>query len=125
MTAPQRTPPPARRPSQIEKLAFGGRKFHIGFGFAPAHASATPRVVEIWIDGPKAGSHEQQALHDAAAMVSMALQHDIPATTLASMAADDHDGNPASVLGAVLRRATIIDDNLTTGQNPLENNQCR
>ncbi len=103
---------PPRRPSVIEKLVlYPGtpeeRRIHCGLGIDPAAA----RVGDIWLDGPKASSHEQAALHDAAAVVSVALQHGIPAAVL-SAACDRPDGESRSALAAALARAAALDAEL-------------
>lgn len=107
MTAPIRAKLPARRPSLVEKILLGDRKFHVGFGLD----LAARQVRDIWIDGPKAGSQEQAALHDASAVVSVALQHGVSAMALAA-AVDAPEGAPVSILGAALRRAAEIDEDM-------------
>jgi len=110
---PERRKLPNRREHVTAKVVlFEGtseeRRFHMSFG-VDARAA---RVGDIWIDGPKAGSHEQAALHDAAAVVSVALQHGVPVAVLAA-ACDMPEGAPRSALAAALKRAEAIEEEFT------------
>lgn len=107
MTAPERKKLPDRHESIIEKIEFAGVKYHLGFSYDPAE----PRVAAVWVDGPKAGSDLQAACHDAAAVVSIALQYGIPVAELADTVDMPH-GQPVSTLGAVLQKAAEVDRDL-------------
>lgn len=110
---PERRKLPNRREHLTAKVVlFEGsseeRRFHMSFGVDRCFG----RVADIWIDGPKAGSHEQAALHDAAAVVSVALQHGIPVSVLAA-ACDMPEGAPRSALAAALKRAAATEEEFT------------
>ncbi|RIK91752.1 MAG: hypothetical protein DCC73_14920 [Proteobacteria bacterium] len=94
---------PARRRSVNVKYEHGGRRFFAGVGFDAAGV-----VKELWIDGPKAGSGEQAALHDASAVVSVALQYGAPIAALAA-AVDMQDDQPVSALGAAVMLAAALE----------------
>jgi ribonucleoside-diphosphate reductase alpha chain len=70
---------PNRRPAVTETLEVPGQCFTATIGFDPANAQ--PR--EVFLAGAKGGSALAAILADAAVVISVALQHDIPAEALA------------------------------------------
>ncbi len=76
-TARQRLP--NRRPSHSETLEVGGQKVIATVGFDPE--TGQPR--EIFMAAGKEGSLINALLADAAVVISIALQHGIPAAALA------------------------------------------
>ena len=70
---------PNRRPAITETLEVAGQYFEASIGFDPA--TAQPR--ELFLAGAKDGSALAAILDDAAVVFSVALQHGIPAETLA------------------------------------------
>ncbi len=70
---------PNRRPSHTETLEIGGQAFTATVGFDPE--TGQPR--EIFLNAGKEGSLLNALLTDAAVVVSIALQHGIPAAALA------------------------------------------
>ena len=74
-----RTRLPNRRPSHIETLEMAGQAFTACVWFDPE--TGQPR--ELFLTAGKEGSMLNALLADAAVMVSIALQHGIPAATLA------------------------------------------
>ncbi len=76
-TARQRLP--NRRPSHTETLEVGGQKVIATVGFDPK--TGQPR--EIFMAAGKEGSLINSLLADAAVVISVALQHGIPAAALA------------------------------------------
>ncbi len=78
MTA-TRTRLPNRRPSITETLAVAGQTFEASIGFSPE--DGTPR--EIFLSAGKEGSLLDSLLADVAVVISVALQHGIPAEALA------------------------------------------
>ena len=70
---------PNRRPSHTETLQVGGQVFMATVGFDPE----TGRPREIFLNADKEGSFLNALLADAAVVISIALQHGIPAAALA------------------------------------------
>lgn len=101
---PTRRRLPDRRPGVIETIAIGGRPYDADVGFDPA--TGAPR--EIFLSGAKAGTDMAAILADTSVVVSVALQHGIPASVLARSISrvpvlpDEPARMPASVIGAAL-----------------------
>ena len=103
---------PSRRPSETETLQVGGQTFEACVGFDPE----TGRPREVFLNGRKEGSDFDAMLADAAVVISVALQHGVPARELVrsigrlpaaplSPAKLDHAPDqrvPASPIGAAL-----------------------
>ena len=110
---PARTRLPDRRPSETVPIEAGAApntvKAHATVGYDPA--TGQPR--EIFLDGKagiKTGSPMEALLADASAVVSVALQHGVPAValahSLARLGSPDNPGAvtdaPGSILGAAI-----------------------
>ena len=76
---PQRHRLPNRRPSETRTLEVAGQTFEATVGFDPA--DGMPR--ELFLTGAKSGSSLDTLLGDVAVVVSVALQHGVPAAALA------------------------------------------
>ena len=74
---------PNRRPAHTETLKVDGQAFTASVGFDPE--TGQPR--ELFLTAGKEGSLLNSLLADAAVVVSIALQHDIPAAALAKSVA--------------------------------------
>ncbi len=74
-----RTRLPNRRPAHTATLDVGGQTLTATVGFDPA--TGQPR--ELFLSGGKRGSSLDAILADAAVVISIALQNDIPAAALA------------------------------------------
>jgi len=77
VSGPQRIGLPNRRETQTETLAIGS-EVHAAVGFAEDGA---PK--ELFLSGGKEGSDISALLSDAAVIISVALQHGVPASALA------------------------------------------
>ncbi len=75
---PARSRLPNRRPAYTETLEVDGQAFEATVGFDPEGGS--PR--ELFLTAGKEGSMLNALLPDAAVVISIALQHDIPAAVL-------------------------------------------
>jgi ribonucleoside-diphosphate reductase alpha chain len=73
-----RTPLPHRRPSVTQTLRAGNQSFVATVGFDPS--TGKPR--ELFLSAGKEGSMLNSLLADAATVVSIALQYDIPPEAL-------------------------------------------
>ena len=82
MTA-QRARLPNRRESRIQTLGVGGQEFTACVGLDPV----TCRPRELFLSGGKEGSQFDAMLADAAVVISVALQHGVPAGALAKSTA--------------------------------------
>ncbi len=86
--SPARTRLPNRRPSHTEALAVAGQTFTATVGFDPG----TCRPRELFLTGGKEGSLINAMLAAAAVVISVALQHSIPAQSLAKSVGRGHAG---------------------------------
>ncbi len=112
---------PNRRPAHTETLQVDGQVFTASVGFDPK--SGQPR--ELFMAAGKEGSLLNALLADAAVVISIALQHGIPAAALAKsigrlpaspVAPADLDGPqpgrlPASPIGAALDLLRRFEEN--------------
>src|SRR4051812_2876173 len=98
---PHRRRLPNRRTSITEDIAIGGMKLSASVGFDNAG-----RPGELFLSGAKDGSGLAAVLNDASVVISVALQHGIPASALAKSIsrAPNERGNiqAASVIGRAL-----------------------
>ena len=103
-----RTPLPTRRPSVTVTTEWQGRPLAIGIGF---NTDGQPR--EVFVTGPREGSDLAHLLADLCVVISVALQHGIPATALSKslgrvpvlatdLAAQGDPETHASVAGLIL-----------------------
>ncbi len=120
MAEPHRHRLPNRRPSHTETLEVAGQTFTATVGFDPVDDQ--PR--ELFLTAGKEGSLINAMLADAAVTISVALQHGIPAQSLAKSIgrlpegqvtpADLDEGKPgrlpASPIGAALDLVTSFED---------------
>jgi hypothetical protein len=60
------------------------------------------RIAEIFLSSHKPGSAVEAVARDAAIMTSLALQHGADLATIRQALTKDHDGGPATLLGAAL-----------------------
>ena len=115
---PTRRRLPNRRPSETRTFEIAGQTFTATIGFDPA--TGGPR--ELFLTAGKEGSLLNAMLGDAAVVISIALQHGIPAEALAKSIArvpatpvmpadlDQPAKLPASAVGAVLDLLRELDN---------------
>ncbi len=110
---PRRSRLPNRRPALTQDLRVGGHRFAASVGF-----DEQDRPREVFLSGAKDGTDLAAILDDASVILSVALQHDIPASALARSVArlpieplappyldqpgDSWGARPGSVIGAAL-----------------------
>jgi hypothetical protein len=76
---------------------------HAGLGFAlTAGRYRDGRIAEIFLSSDKVGSPIEAIARDATVTVSIALQFGAPLETIRNALTKDHDGAPATLLGAAL-----------------------
>ncbi len=99
-----RTALPDRRPSLTLEAEFKGHPIAITIGF---DLTGAPR--EVFADNHKSGSDMQASLADACVIISIALQHGIPAEALGRslgrvpvFLGEDGATGPASPLGVIV-----------------------
>jgi hypothetical protein len=88
---------PDRRESEIREFGYAGNRFAIGIS-----RFFDGRVAEIFISSERPGSPIEAIARDAAVTVSIALQCGADLETIRGALTKDHDGAPASPLGAAL-----------------------
>jgi hypothetical protein len=87
---------PNRRESTVEDLYFNGERYHLSY------STLDGKVWEVFISGPRAGTDLYAICCTAATLVSLALQHGVPLSTMREAALRDKEGNPVEIVGAVL-----------------------
>jgi hypothetical protein len=68
------------------------------------------RIGEVFIDGAKSGSAMSAITHDAATIVSIGLQYGVPIETFRHAISREANGDPATVLGAVLDKINEMEN---------------
>jgi hypothetical protein len=90
-----------RLPNRREGESFELR--HGGFNFTVASARYPDgRIAEVFLSSHKPGSPIEAIARDAAVTVSIALQFGADLETIRQALTKDHDGGPATLLGAAL-----------------------
>jgi hypothetical protein len=87
---------PNRRRCESFEFRHGGFIFTLAAGFYP-----DGRIAEIFLSSHK-GSTIEAIARDAAVTVSIALQYGADLGTIRAALTKDHDGGPATLLGAAL-----------------------
>jgi ribonucleoside-diphosphate reductase alpha chain len=99
--SPPRHRLPNRRPAETHDIDAAGQHLTATVGFDP-----TGRPAEVFLSGAKDGSGLAAILEDASVVISIALQHGIPARALAKSIGRTPDGmgriTAASVIGGAL-----------------------
>ena len=95
MTARERLP--NRRRCELFEFRLAGHPFTASAGFY-----ADGRIAEIFLSSHKPGSPIEAIARDAAVTVSIALQFGVDLETIRSALTRDHDGGPATAIGAAL-----------------------
>jgi hypothetical protein len=88
---------PNRRRQESFELFHGGLGFTLGVGFY-----RDGRIAEIFLSSHKPGSPIEAIARDAAVTVSIALQFGADIATIRNALTRDHDGGPATLVGAAL-----------------------
>jgi ribonucleoside-diphosphate reductase alpha chain len=88
---------PNRRQSEILAFDHEGNRFTLGF--SRFHDG---RIAEIFLSSNRPGSVIEAIGRDAAIVTSLALQHGGDLETIRRALTKDHDGGPATLLGAAL-----------------------
>lgn len=68
------------------------------------------RVGEVFVDGPKTGTDVETNASDAAAILSVALQHGVPPAALARSVQRDGDGRPLGPVGVLVDLLALRED---------------
>jgi len=77
--------------------------FHSGVNFTvSAGRYQDGRMAEIFLSAERAGTPLEAIARDAAILASIAFQHGVDLETIRSALTRDHDGGPATLLGAAL-----------------------
>lgn len=94
---------PMRRRCETFEISFGGlSKSHtVTVGY---YADETPG--EVFITGGKSGEQVEAIARDGAVLLSMALQHGVLLQTISHAITRDSQGQPSSIVGAVVDRLT-------------------
>jgi hypothetical protein len=88
---------PNRRQCESFEFRHAGHPFTSTAGHYPDN-----RIGEIFISSNRAGSQVEAVARDSAIAVSIALQFGADLQTICSALTRDHDGRPATLLGAAL-----------------------
>jgi hypothetical protein len=94
---------PNRRRCESFEFDHAGLRFTATAGFY-----RDGRVAEIFISSSKPGSAVEAVARDAAIVASIALQHGAHIQTLRNALTRDHNGGPATLLGAALDCLSVL-----------------
>ncbi len=89
---------PIRRRSETTEFSHAGLSFKLSVGFRPSSGE----IAEIFLSSSKVGSPIEALARDAAILVSIALQHGAELAKIRHALTRDHDGGPATLIGAAL-----------------------
>ena len=95
MTARERLP--NRRQCESFEFRHAGHRFTLCAG-----SYLDGRIAEIFLSAHKPGSPIEAIARDAAITTSLALQHGVALETIRAALTRDHDGGPATLLGAAI-----------------------
>ena len=88
---------PSRRRQETFDLDHNGQCYSVSIGL---HDGG--QLGEVFVQAHKRASDIEAAARDAAILVSLAIQHGVPLAQLRDATTRDGQGEPASVIGAVL-----------------------
>jgi hypothetical protein len=88
---------PNRRACESFEFRHAGLDFTLAAGFYP-----DGRIAEIFLSSIRAGSQVEAVARDSAIAVSIALQFGADLQTIRAALTKDHDGHPATLLGAAI-----------------------
>lgn len=94
---------PTRRYSETFTMQFGNLPFLVSVGYFQ-----DARPAEVFVNLVKSGSHLEGVTHDAAVLLSIALQYGAPVSVLAGAITRTPQGAPQSVIGDILDRLAGI-----------------
>jgi hypothetical protein len=96
---------PNRRSQITESISWGGSRIHVSAGF-----SRDGRILETFLrGGGRVGSDRDHQLDDIAVVLSRLLQHGDRLADIARGVGRLPDGEPASIVGAVMDRLVEIE----------------
>lgn len=95
MTAREKLP--SRRRCETFEFSHAGHRFELSTGLY-----GDGRIGEVFISARDIGSPLEAIARDSAILVSLALQHGVPIETIGHALTRDHDGGPATAIGAAL-----------------------
>ena len=96
---------PQRRGCETLEITRGKTTYQVTIGHF-----ANGKVGEVFVTGAKAGSDMEAVARDAAVCVSIALQYGVPLTILRHAVTREQDGEPSSIIGAVLDQIGDVDE---------------
>jgi ribonucleoside-diphosphate reductase alpha chain len=94
---------PQRRTAETFDLVFRNQPVTIAAGFFPDGS-----LGEMFINIGKSGADLTHIAHDAAVVISLALQHGVPIEAIRHAITRNSDGSPASILGTVVDALAVL-----------------
>lgn len=96
---------PNRRMHETVRFRHWGLQYIIGLGRAAADAP----VSEVFINCGKTGEQAETLARDSAVLLSLALQHGVPLTTISRALTRNGDGSPSGPIGALVELISRLD----------------
>jgi hypothetical protein len=93
-----------RRRCSTRAFVHAGMKFTVCAGYYP-----DGRIAKIFLSSDKPGSPIEAIGRDAAVVTSLALQHGCSIEIIRHALTKDHDGTPATLLGAAFAALAVVD----------------
>jgi hypothetical protein len=90
---------PNRRASETFEVRHLGQRVIVTTGFY-----SNGRIGEAFVSAPKVGSNMEAIARDAAVLLSIAIQHGVPLSTMQHALTREQDGSPSTIIGAVVDR---------------------
>jgi hypothetical protein len=88
---------PNRRNHETHELMHWGFNYEIGLG-----RDSKDQIREVWINGGKSGTQVETSSRDAAVILSIALQYQVPVKDMQRAVMRNLDGTPQGPIGAIL-----------------------
>ena len=92
---------PQRRSNETFTLRHDDRDYTVTLGFFEDGS-----LGEVFLNGAKAGSDMEAVMHDGAVLLSLLIQHAIPLRAIKHAITRDEDGQPETIIGAVVDKIT-------------------
>ena len=92
---------PQRRESETFEMRWGGQNTLF---FITLSRYEDGRIGEVFISGAKTGSDTESVTRDGAVLISLALQHGVSLETIKHAITRNLNGDPSSIVGAVVDR---------------------
>ncbi len=89
---------PNRRLNVAQRVVWHGRSLHVMVGYRD-----DGRPAEVFAKGPHEGSGTATILDEVCILISLALQHGVPADRIGGVISHRHGGDPETIVGMMIK----------------------